>query len=594
VRSRARLLSDERETFDAMTLTTDRLPEQADISLPARDHPSRRRNRVLGEVGATLGAWLVGALFFFSAQWTSGFNRIVGNTGDTRLQVYLSEQWFLVLRGAQPWRNPPFFYPAKGILGYTDTFFLYQIFFAPFRLLHAEPFLAFQLTIIAMSLMGFVCFVVLARMLFHAPLILALVGALVFTFANGLWVHPGSAQLFGIYFAPPIALVGLGAWRTRQRRPLLSMALGLVFGLLVSLFLFSTYYAAWFSIFAGVAIFVLSFAFAPRVMSKEVILAAKTSWRSLIAVAGGLVLGIIPFLLTYVPVLNQLGSRTYGDALFYAAKWNDVINVGPGNVLWGGLLHNSWSAPSPASYEVSFAITPILMLTIVLGFVAILWALLARVANFTASLRVTLALCSTVILFALLPINTQIGSLWVVVWHIPGATAIRAIDRLQVAGSLVAAFALVGLGTEALRHWRRLRTSIVLRVLAAILLLVILAEQLNTTSASQMRRSAQIALLSSVPPAPAGCTSFFVADSVRNRLLFYEYQTGAMMISQRLGLPTINGYSGDNPPGWNLGYPELPGYLAQVKQWTTTHGLTTGVCEFDFGTDKWQTNPLGS
>jgi hypothetical protein len=542
---------------------------------------------------ATLGTWLVGALFFFSAQWTSGFNRLGGNTGDTRLQVYLSEQWFLVLRGSQPWRNPPFFYPVKGILGYTDTFFLYQVFFAPFRLVHAEPFLAFQLTIISMSLMGFVCFVVLARALFQAPLMLALVGALVFTFANSLWIHMGSAQLYGIDFAPPIALIGLAAWRTRLRRPLLSISLGVVFGLLSALFVFSTYYVAWLSIFAGVVIFGFCFAFAPRVMMTEVGKAMTTGWRSFLGGIVGFVVGLIPFLLTYIPVLHQLGSRTYGNALFYAAKWNDVINVGAGNLLWGKLFHNSWSAPSPASYEVSYAITPILMLTVVLGAIAILWALLTRMSKFTAPLRVTLALCCTTILFAVLPINTQIGSLWVVVWHVPGATAIRAIDRIQVASSLVAAFALVALGTEVLRGWRPLRTSFVLRTLAAILLLVIVAEQLNTSSASQMRRSAQIALLAAVPLPPAGCTSFFVTDSVRNHLLFYEYQTAAMMISQRVNLPTINGYSGDNPPGWNLEYPELPGYLAEVKQWMTAHGLVTGLCEFDLGTNRWQTPFLG-
>jgi hypothetical protein len=575
-----------------VTITTAGTSEQADIPVRPRTDRLHGRYRALWDAVATLGTWLIGALFFFWAQWTSGFNRVVGNTGDTRLQVYLSEQWFLVLRGAQPWRDPPFFYPVKGILGYTDTMFLYQIFFTPFRILHAEPFLAFQLTIIAMSLMGFVSFVLLARKLFRAPLILALVGALVFTFANSLWVHGGSAQLFGIYFAPPIVLIGLEAWRTRQSKTLLSISLGVVFGLFSSLFLFSTFYIAWLSMFAGVVIFILCFAFAPLVMSTEVISAVKTGWRSVLGAVGGFVLGIIPFLLTYAPVLHDLGSRKYGDALHFATKWNDVINVGVGNLLWGGLFHNSWSAPSPASYEVSYAITPILMLTVLFGAVAILWALLTRATHFTSSLRVAMALCCATILFALLPINTQIGSLWIVVWHLPGADGIRAIDRLQVASSLVAAFALVALGTASLRNWRRLQTSTVLRVSGVVLLGVILAEQLNTTSATQLRRSAQVALLAAVPPVPSGCTSFFVTDSVRNHLKFYEYQTSAMMISQRVDLPTINGYSGDTPPGWNLEYPELPGYLVQVQRWTAANGLTTGVCEFDLGTEKWHTHPL--
>ena len=559
---------------------------------PSPRRRSRRRHGTLWEVSATLGVWLVGALFFFSAWWTSGFNRVVGNSGDTRLQVYLSEQWFLVLKGAQPWRDPPFFYPVKGVLGYTDTLFLYEVFFAPFRLLHAEPFLAYQLTIVTMSLMGFVCFVILVRKIFGAPLVLALVGALVFTFANSLWVHEGSSQIFGIYFTPPIALIGLAAWRTRHGRPLVSSALGVMLGLLSSLFLFSTYYLAWFSILAGVVIFVLCLAFAPRVMCAEVIAGVKSAWRTIIGVVAGFLLGIIPFLVTYVPVIRQLGSRNYGDALYYASKWNDIINVGIGNLLWGGLFHNSWSAPSPASYEVSYAITPMLMLTVLFGAVCVVWALLARVTTFTSSLRVVLALCCTTILFAVLPINTQIGSLWILVWHLPGADAIRAIDRLQVANSLVASLALVGLGTEAFRNWRRFRASTVLQVAGVVLLVVILAEQLNTTSASQLRRSAQIAIVSAVPPVPSGCTSFFVIDSVRNHLRFYEFQLSAMLISQRVDLPTINGYSGDIPPGWNLEEPARPGYLFWVRQWTTAHGLTTGVCEYDLGTKQWHSNPL--
>jgi len=102
-----------------------------------------------------------------------------------------------------------------------------------------------------------------------------------------------------------------------------------------------------------------------------------------------------------------------------------------------------------------------LMLTVLFGAVCVVWALLARVTTFTSSLRVVLALCCTTILFAVLPINTQIGSLWILVWHLPGADAIRAIDRLQVANSLVASLALVGLGTEAFRNWRRFRASTV-------------------------------------------------------------------------------------------------------------------------------------
>ena len=63
--------------------------------------------------------------------------------------------------------------------------------------------------------------------------------------------------------------------------PLLSVTLGVVFGLLSSLFLFSTYYVAWFLMLAGIVILILCLVFAPRVMITEVITGVKTGWRSL-------------------------------------------------------------------------------------------------------------------------------------------------------------------------------------------------------------------------------------------------------------------------------------------------------------------------
>jgi hypothetical protein len=548
-------------------------------------------HQIVRDTVVVVVTWLVGASVFFFAQWSSGFNRVMGNTGDTRLIVYLNEQWFLTLKGSQPWRSPPFFYPVKGLLGYTDTFFLWQLFFVPFRLSGAEPFLAFQLTIIALSLVAFVCFVIFVRIAFQAPLFVAAVGALVFTFANNLSEHVGSPQMFGIYFVPPIALLALISWRGRSIRPGASVALGALVGLLFGLLLFSTYYVAWFSLFAVAIVSAFAFVFAPRAMAKELRLSARSGWRTLLGVVIGFGVGIVPFVLTYLPVVSQLGVRKYSDAMLFAAKWNDVINVGSGNLAWGHLLEHFWSAPRPASYEVSYALTPVLLLFVVVGGTTVLWVVATHRSRLTPMLRLALALCCTTVLFAVLPVATEIGSAWVLVWHLPGATAIRAIDRIQVASDLVAALALVAIASEAVRHWGRLRRSTPLLALGVALLCLIAAEQASNSAGTQLRRSSQIAMLAKVPKAPAGCTSFFVTDSTSNKMLFYEFQTQAMLISQRIGVPTINGYSGDDPPGWNLTFPESPSYRIFVRQWTDANGLTTGVCDLDLGAMSWDTQP---
>jgi hypothetical protein len=535
-------------------------------------------------------AWLLGAGVFFRDQWTSGFNRVLGNDGDPRLIVYLNEQWFLVLKGEQPWRSPPFFYPVKGLLGYTDTFFLYQIFFAPFRVLGAEPFLAFQLTLISLSLLGFVSFVIFTRLAFRAPILIAVIGALVFTFANNLFEHVGSPQLFGIDFVPPIALLALLAWRTRNTRPIVSVFLGTIVGLATALLLFSTYYVAWFSMFSAGLIQLLMFLFTPRVMATQLVMALRTGWRSFLGAIVGFAVGIVPFLVTYVPVIRQQGGRNYAITQAYAARWNDVINIGTGNLVWNNLFQHWWTLPSTGPYEVSYAVTPVLFLTVVSGGAVTFWRLLRHKTPLTLMLRVTLALCLTSVLLAVLPIDTSSGSAWILIWHLPGADAIRATDRIQIASNLVTALALIALATDAVRHWNRLRHSTPLLCMGLLLLCVVVAEQVNTTAVSGLRRSAQIAFLHSVPAPPAGCTSFYVTDSVNKQLPYYQYQTDAMLISQRIALPTLNGYSGDEPPGWGLNFPGSPVYVTFVQQWIETHGLT-GVCNLDLAHMSWSSQP---
>jgi hypothetical protein len=536
-----------------------------------------------------VGAWLIGAAVFFYGQWSSGFNRVMGDVGDARLITYLNEQWFLVLRGVQPWRSPPFFYPTKGLLGYSDSFFLFQMVFAPVRALGADPFLALQLTVIILSFMAFVCFVIFATVAFRAPLLVALVGALVFTFANNLSGHAGSFQLFGIYFVPTIALIALYCWRLRSTRPAVSIALGAAAGLLSGLLLFSTYYVAWFSLLVSGIVAVLVIGFGPRTAVVDLRSAATVGWRSLFAVLVGFFVGIIPFLLTYLPVEHEQAPRQYADALLYSLSWHDVDNVGTGSLLWGHLVHLSWSTTVADPYELSYAISPILFLTVVAGGIAIATGSVTRRLRLTPRLRLTLALCCTTVILALLPIETRFGSAWVVVWHIPGATAIRAIDRIQIVSDLVTSLALVLLGTEAVARWKRLQRSLPLRVAAIALLCLIVVEQAHDTSSSTLQRSTELAALDAVPPAPSGCTSFFVTDTHPNQIPYYQFQTTAMLISQRIGIPTLNGYSGDQPKGWGLVSPDSTSYSAAVQEWTTANGLTTGVCNFDLGTYSWHT-----
>jgi hypothetical protein len=177
-------------------------------------------------------------------------------------------------------------------------------------------------------------------------------------------------------------------------------------------------------------------------------------------------------------------------------------------------------------------------------------------------------------------------------WHIPGVNAVRAIDRMEIVTGLVATLALVAAvtelsqGLELRAHTRRLQ-AIGLAVLSLIVL-----EQFNHTDVTAVHRAAQDHLVAAATRPPASCRSFYVTDSTNKTLPFFESQIDAMLISQKISVPTLNGYTGYNPKGWDLADINVPAYPVYVQAWEAAHGLGSGVCSLDLGTMKWSTAPV--
>jgi hypothetical protein len=526
----------------------------------------------------------VGAAVYWRLQWGSGFDRLMGDIGDTRLAVYLCEHWFRVLHGQDSWLNPAFFYPVKGVLGWSDTFFLYQVFYAPLRLLGADPFLALELSIMLLGLVGFVCFVYLVRLLFDTPLFVALIGALIVVFGNSMWMHPGWVQLTGVYFVPPVLLLAAHAWRAATgHQPRLAAALGAAAGALWALILFSTFYVAWFSTLGLGVVAVLFAASQPRRLRTWLVTDLRARWWPVAGAAGGSAVGIVPFARTYLPVSE---NYSYSAAMRYAIRWQAVVDVGKANLVWGGLVRSVVPKAVRDTSELSFAVTPLLMiLALGSGAVALYRLMTGRAARPAAS-RVAVATALVAGFFTVAPIKNRFGSLWIVLWQVPGAKAIRAIDRIEIVAALAAALAVAAASAElTARPLSRRRPSLVNAALTA-LVAVSALEQFNTANYSHLSRPAQLAFIRSVPTPPASCRTFFVVDS-QQTLPYFEYQLDAMWISDKVARPTFNGYSGRFPPHWLLLLGHGPGYVPGAVAWARAHGLLAGLCEFDVGTYSW-------
>ena len=86
----------------------------------------------------------------------TGFDKIIGDAGDARLDIFLRENFLQFLRGQAEFLSPPMFFPVKGTLGYSDAYLLDALIYVPLRVLGIDPFLTFELLCIGLSLVGFV------------------------------------------------------------------------------------------------------------------------------------------------------------------------------------------------------------------------------------------------------------------------------------------------------------------------------------------------------------------------------------------------------------------------------------------------------
>jgi hypothetical protein len=119
-----------------------------------------------------------------------------------------------------------------------------------------------------------------------------------------------------------------------------------------------------------------------------------------------------------------------------------------------------------------------------------------------------------------------------------------------------------------------------------------LLEQVNLYAPLFLDRPYELARLNAVPSPPAGCSAFYVT-AARAESRFgeavedaYNHNVEAMLVAAVLHLPTVNGISTFNPPGWPASLPGQPAYAAEIRAWAAAHGLE-GLCGLDLQRMAW-------
>ena len=175
---------------------------------------------------------------------------------------------------------------------------------------------------------------------------------------------------------------------------------------------------------------------------------------------------------------------------------------------------------------------------------------------------------------------------------VPGAKAIRVGYRGMVVANLFAVTA-IGLAFDriirlALQEPRRSLRLGRLGALTAVLALAAI-EQVNLAQRTILSRNFERQHLAAVAKPPRECLSFYAAPQPGRAP--YEVQVDAIMLAQAQHLPTINGYSGLIPPGWDFYDTNAADYEQRAMRWAVNRGIAAGLCRVDVESGTWTVLP---
>ena len=128
----------------------------------------------------------------------SGFDKLAGDYGDSRLVVYLLEHYFYWFQNIEPhtqlW-NIPMFYPLDNTLAYSDVFLGIAILYVPLRFLINDPFLVTQIIYIISCALNFVAFYLFLKKVINFKDLASACGAFIFAFSLTRSVQVNHLQL---------------------------------------------------------------------------------------------------------------------------------------------------------------------------------------------------------------------------------------------------------------------------------------------------------------------------------------------------------------------------------------------------------------
>lgn len=489
--------------------------------MPSRPIP----NLLVPAVFLAIGLWLV-PLTILGPE----FKRMPGEPCDTGFSNYVLEHGFKWISGKDPsYFSAPFLYPAKDSITFSDNFLATLPGYSAFRLAGFDRERAYQAWFVSLFILNFSCAFWALRRLGHAS-VLAPLGAYLFAFMAPVIeevTHPALLHLFPI----PLAVCGFILWaRSGSIKAFAGMCAALV------LQFYGAFYLGAF-LTVALVLFGLAWLAVNRRIGGDWTEVPGFELAACVAVS---VAALWPLAMPYMATSQANGlTRFWSEISGQLPTVADMFRANPGNLLWG------WTS-DPAGI-LSFNNTMHIGILPWVGVATLLVLLLRGRAN---ALLVSTLLVP--VLLTVLTVNIAGFSLFKYVQWLPVFQSMRALTRIVLVEHFFLILILLGVAQitlEAIRApWAR-------RFFLAGLSLLAILDQHNTLLAhygydlagrarevaatrQEILRDAPNAKAVAYLPGPEQASSDCMTT------------VAAMLASQDVGVPVVNGYTSWFPKGF--------------------------------------------
>ena len=482
---------------------------------------------------------IFGAGFFgYVMNTTDWLRAIPGDIFDARFNSVILEHLYQWLTGRAPslW-SPAFFFPFEGVLAFSDNHFGSGGAYVLLRLAGLPRETAYQGWFIAGCVLNFwVGYYVLRRLKFSV--VAAACGAFAFAFGLPALAKEAHAQLVW-RFAVPLAF--LSFYRALNER---SVSQAAVAAFWCAVQFFCSIYLGMFTVYLLIATMVASFFINGRGLAtgwlrgwREVRPMARLAALALFLVSAASVLWL---LLQYQSIASHYGfTRSTREILSMLPTPGSYL-VADASTLTG------WIGGQVPKYEMRHELQLFFGLGAWVLALAGLWAIWRRSAHALVGRTATIALLVLVALTLLIGNVT----LYRAMLHVPGLSSVRAVSRIVLVmllpfGILVAAGVDSIVQSTARRPWRWIALVVVVGSLTA--------ESVSYrpySTFAQVWRDRQASLRALLPAGGLPRDSIVFVTGKHNADVLDAAEIDGMILAQDLGLPTLNGYSGNSPPGY--------------------------------------------